>query len=70
MKNAKIDSHAIDLSGLSEKSKRAIRSNLLEGGIIPSKEELDALRQLDANKVDLATFKKEGIERILSGHGR
>ena len=55
---------SVNLDGLSETSKRAVRSHLLEG-IVPDAALLEDLRQLDSGVITLEELKAQGVARIL-----
>jgi len=58
------ENETVDLEGLSEMSKRAINSNMLEG-ILPDATLVEDLRQLDSGAISLQEMKEKGIARII-----
>ena len=62
MKNPN-ENATVSLEGLSETSKRAMNSNMLEG-ILPDAALVEDLRQLDSGAISLQEMKERGIARI------
>jgi hypothetical protein len=58
------ENERVNLDGLSDTSKRAIRSNMLEG-ILPDPVLVEDLRQFEQGKITLQQMKEKGLARIL-----